>query len=89
MLKHIDDDGDLSVFAGDEGLLFVCKKCGRTWQTAAQAVQSSPRATGRGAAARVRGNTTEGGLAARYVHEDRMLLKRAQNRYSDAFGPVE
>jgi hypothetical protein len=25
-------DGDLNVFAGDEGLVFVCNKCEKTWQ---------------------------------------------------------
>jgi hypothetical protein len=32
LLKHIDDDGDLSVFGGDAELVFVCKKCGVTWE---------------------------------------------------------
>ena len=30
MMKHNEDDGDLSVFAGTKGLIFVCEK-GHFW----------------------------------------------------------
>lgn len=36
MLKHIQDDGDLSVFVSDAGgILFLCNKCKGKWTSEA------------------------------------------------------
>lgn len=42
LLKHTDDDGDLSVFASEEQVLFVCSK-GHWWVVDAVSTGSAPK----------------------------------------------
>jgi hypothetical protein len=87
MLKHVGCGGDLSVFGGDEDLLFACNKCGKTWQITVLAL---------GAADAVIG---QGGLSLTFDRERRLpedrsdastrLLADALRDYPDAFGHHE
>jgi hypothetical protein len=46
MLKHVDDDGDLSVFANGRTLVFVCDKGGHYWTVDAaeqDSLESNPK----------------------------------------------
>jgi hypothetical protein len=70
VLKHIDCGGDLSVFAGDDELLFACNRCGHSWRvsTSATAMQANWREFREG------------------LDSGSDLFDRAQRLYPEAFG---